>query len=75
MADKSRFFDDALKGKPTHRLCIDFSSPGGIKNFLAKAKSSGILPSECEPLCIFAEGESSVWLDGKRRQPTILEVN
>ena len=75
MADKTQFFDDALKGKPSHRLCLDFNTPGGMKEFLEKAKASGIIHSSCEPLCIFAEGPSSVWLVGRRKKQSMIDMN
>ena len=73
-ADKSEFFDELSRGKPMHRLCMDFSHPGGIREFMDKAKAAGILPPHSEPICIFAEGPSSVWLVGKRKERLIIEV-
>jgi hypothetical protein len=73
-ADKSPFFNELIEGKSTHRLCMDFSHPQGIREFMDKARAAGILPAGSEPLCIFAEGNSSVWLVGKRKQRLIMEV-
>ena len=75
MANKEKFFESAIEGKPSHRLCMDFNHPDGIRDFMARAKAEGMLPSESEPLCIFAEGGSSVWLVGQRKKPSIIEVN
>jgi hypothetical protein len=76
MADKEQFFEDAVQpGKPNHRLCLDFNHPDGMREFLFKAKSAGILHHEVEPICIFAEGPASVWLIAKRKKQSVIEMN
>jgi hypothetical protein len=75
MADTSEFYDELIAGKPAHRLCMDFNHPQGIRDFMDRCKAAGILPEGSEPLCIFAEGPSSVWLVGKRKERLIIEVN
>lgn len=81
-ADKSPFFEELIKGKPTHRLCIDFNHVEGIREFTGKAQAAGLLPDGCEPIVIFSGDEpgkpghgSTVWLVGKRKERLIVEVN
>jgi hypothetical protein len=73
MADKSQFYKDLLTdNKERHRLCMDFGHIDNLRDTFAKMKADGLVPSDCEPICIYAEGHNSVWLISKREERTII---
>jgi hypothetical protein len=57
---------NALTGfKSKQRLCFDFNTEKGLKEFFANTQKAGLMPSWALPVLVFSQDGSTVWIAAK----------
>jgi len=65
----------ALGGsRERHRLCFDFNTIGGLKEFFAKCKQAGITHPDSIPVLLHQQDSETVWLVGFKKPDTVGET-
>ena len=64
---------EALGGRrQRHRLCFDFNTIEGLKDFFVRVKQAGITHPGSVPVLMHQDGDQTVWLVGfKKESPTL----